>query len=177
MKIKNILLSKSGSILVQTAGIALSMMILFSFVYQFSRVILISGGVKEEVQNSAISAVTENYYPSFNGMREGNSGAYILSGGAWNSCLNESNIKSYLISNYSLTSAGDTLEKNEQDGSLQYSISNINASYENCDFATNDNSLKATVDYTINIPIKFFVGNVTTFSLTKQTEVEFEQKF
>lgn len=168
---------RRGAVLVQAAAAVLSMMIVFSLAYQYGRVLLISSGVKNEIKNAAITAITDNYYPSFNGMREGNSGAYALSGGSFKSTLNEGNIKQYLCINHQLTASGSVLQKNEDDGSLQFSISDINVSYKNGSLASNKDKLKTTVFYTINIPVKFFVGNPLTFSFPESAEVEFEQKF
>lgn len=176
-RLYNIFFDKSGSVLINTAAVLFLMAIIFSLVYQFGRILIISSGVKEEVRNAAITAIADNYYPSFNGMREGNSGAYRLTENNWTDDINSEDIKNSLAGNYSFNQSGNTLLMYDSDGKLQYSISAVTALYKNASFASDDNNLTVNVSYTINVPVKFLNVPLTTFSFPSSVSVAFEKKF
>jgi hypothetical protein len=175
---KNFLFDKRGSVTVQTAGIIIIVMLLFSIVYTYAKTTVIASGIRDNVRNAVIQTVTANYYNTYAGMREGNTGAYQLDNDStWQDCADAGNIGQSLKNLLKLTEAAGFLQKIDADSSLQYSISDMNVKVLNSDFDSNSKRLKIHATYTLNIPVSFFVVETQPISIPMNAEAEIEEKF
>ena len=57
-------------------AITLALIFIFAGISEYLRMLVIAQGVRDAVQSSVISTVTENYANVYHGAREGYSGAY-----------------------------------------------------------------------------------------------------
>ncbi len=75
-KIKQILRRKDGAGFPLIIAITLSMVIIFTGISEYFRLMIVAQGVRDAVQAAVISTVVENYDDVYHGIREGYSGAY-----------------------------------------------------------------------------------------------------
>jgi hypothetical protein len=171
-----IIKDKKGSAVVKAVAVIFAMTFIFSIVFQYARVLIITFGIREAVRNELIMIVNSNYSTSFYGMCEGNTGAYGFDNG-WHdiSCLGDA--ENDIVSMLGLQKSGGAYEKTESGGKPEYSIKDINVTITNADFASNSVKFRAHVSYTLSIPVTVFLIDVQTFTFTKTANVRFEQKF
>lgn len=83
LKTKKILRHTSGNSAPLTLAIILAVIILSCAVFEYLRLMVIASGVRDAVQSAVIDVATENWDDAYNGLREGYSGGYTLSGTDW----------------------------------------------------------------------------------------------
>lgn len=168
---------KKGSVIVQTAAIVIMIMLPFSVVYQFGRVLIIASGTHDAVRNSIISTVSENYYNSFDGMREGNSGAYIRdNSGNWQGIVNSGTAVQSLIQTLQLKNSDNGLQSISDTGSLNYGISDLSISVKNAELRSNSIKLSVYAAYILDVPVDFFLIKFQ-LHLPMTVNAKFEQLF
>ena len=74
-KIKQILRGKGGAGFPLIIAITLSLVIIFTGISEYFRLMIIAQGVRDAVQAAVISMVVENYDDVYHGVREGYSGS------------------------------------------------------------------------------------------------------
>ena len=92
MKVVKILRSKKGFSAPWTVVIAIAALMFFVVAWQFLRLMTIAAGVKDAVQSAVISTSVANYGNVYDGIREGYSGGYRLSGNSWKEAVSKGNI-------------------------------------------------------------------------------------
>ena len=75
-KIKQILRGKGGEGFPLIIAITLSLVMIFTGISEYFRLMIVAQGVRDAVQAAVISTVVENYDDVYHGVREGYSGAY-----------------------------------------------------------------------------------------------------
>ena len=75
-KLKHILKNKSGSGFPLIITVTLSLVIIFTGISEYFRLMIVAQGVRDAMQAAVISTVVENYDDVYHGVREGYSGAY-----------------------------------------------------------------------------------------------------
>lgn len=177
MRLNDLLADKKGSVIVSAAAMVFSMMFVFSLVYQYARLCIIPAGVRDTVRNIVTGSVTDNFYNTYDGMCSGTTGAYAYSGYFWSDSSELGDLESKLKSELSLTASSGTLEKLNSDGSLQYSISDFSAGVENSGFASNNSRLSVHAEYTLSVPVTFFLVKVPPVQISMSADAKIEEKF
>ena len=75
-KIKRIFKDKNGSGFPLIIAITLSLLIVFTGISEYFRLMIVAQGVRDALQAAVISTVNDNYDDVYHGVREGYSGAY-----------------------------------------------------------------------------------------------------
>lgn len=70
-KIKRILKDKSGSGFPLIIAVTLSLVIVFTGISEYFRLMIVAQGVRDAVQTAVISTVNDNYDDVYHGVREG----------------------------------------------------------------------------------------------------------
>lgn len=173
---KKLLRSRRGDVTVQTVAVIMILILMIIPVYHYCRILYICNSVKSSFRDELVKTVTANYHPSYDGMREGNSGAYNLESNVWTDKLNKGSVISDLTNKLSLNQNGTLYDKTDPNGALEYTISNINITVQNAELADNSNKLSAKATYTITVPIKL-LNNTINQSYNINTDAEFEPTF
>ena len=119
--LKRILKGKRGNALPLACAIVMSLILIFSAVSEYMRLQIIAKGVRDALQTSVISVVTQNYDDVYNGLREGYSGGYTLaSTDKWESKIDIGDVYSYL----------DNLLGLEKDGAYHFKNTGKEAEYK-----------------------------------------------
>lgn len=81
--LKGILCNKRGNTTPLVIALILVLLLLLCAMSEFFRLAIIANGVRNALQSAVISVATENYDEAYNGLREGYSGGYWLTGEKW----------------------------------------------------------------------------------------------
>jgi hypothetical protein len=76
-----------------------------------------------------------------------------------------------------LTQSAGALEKLDGDGSLQYSISDLDVEISNPGFASNNGRFCVHASYSLGVPVSFFLVKTGPVIIPMSADVEIEEKF
>lgn len=157
-KIKRILTNKSGSGFPLIIAIALALIIIFTGISEYFRLVIVAQGVRDAVQTAVISTVNDNYDDVYHGVREGYSGAYQPYAGDFEESLDYGDIYDRLDGILGLSSNGGYHEKRTPDGKLEFKVWNLDVDIRNAPLASDDQaSARFEADSTIllEVPVSF----------------------
>jgi len=86
-KLKKILKDKRGMSYPLTVALVLALLITLCVLAEFFRLSIIAYGIRDALQESVISVATTNYNEVYDGLREGYSGSYFMTGDCWEETL------------------------------------------------------------------------------------------
>jgi len=157
-KARRLLRSKKGFSAPWTVVIAISALLFFVVVWQYMRLMTIASGVKDAVQSAVISTSVANYANVYNGIREGYSGGYTLSGSSWRQKVSKGNIYGRLDDLLGLSQRGDKHIKYNSDG-IEYCVYDLSVSVDNAPLAPsstrNIGQFEATSTIMLEVPLSF----------------------
>lgn len=180
IKFRKILLNKGGSSTLLIVAIVLVIIILSSAAFEYMRLMIVAMGIRDAVQSSVIDVATENWDEVYNGLREGYSGGYTLTGSSWSENISTGNIYERLEENLSLVQEGDKYIK-YTGSNLEYAISNLCVDVKNAPLApsdvsgTNQFTVEGTVD--ITMPLSFGWEHLPNVKLKLKLKAGYVPKF
>ena len=86
-KLKKMIKDKKGMSYPLTVALVLALLIALCVLAEFFRLSIIAYGVRNALQESVISVATTNYNEVYDGLREGYSGGYFMTGDCWEETL------------------------------------------------------------------------------------------
>mgnify|MGYP003106132822 CR=1 FL=1 len=90
-KIRKLVMDKKGMSYPLTVALVLALLIALCVLAEFFRLSIIAYGVRNALQESVISVATTNYNEVYDGLREGYSGGYFMTGDCWEETLDYGN--------------------------------------------------------------------------------------
>lgn len=178
MRIRNVLRNKKGEAAVLTVALILGLLLLLCAIAEFFRLAVIVQGVRDGLQQSVITVVTTNYDETYNGLREGYSGGYMLSGDEWQENLDYDYVLTRLSNLLGADRRGSTLIKGQPEG-YEYRLSGLNVEIINAPLTpgnTNKN-FEADARITIEIPLSFGWDMVPPLKMEIRTRAAYMPKF
>ncbi|MFI3226493.1 MAG: hypothetical protein R3Y09_03680 [Clostridia bacterium] len=177
-KIYKVLVDKKAEASPLIIAIVLCLILIMSAMSEVFRLTIITSGVRESLQSVVISVATSNYDELYNGLREGYSGGYVLSGNSWEEQLDFSDIYAILDENLGTVESGSYHVK-EQDDGYEYRFSELEISVNNTSFAPreNDSNFSATVSLKLEIPLAFGWDMLAPLELNIETNAVYVPKF
>ncbi len=121
---------------------------------------------------------TTNYDETYNGLREGYSGGYALSGESWQENLDYDDVYNRLDNLLETTEAGGYHIKEDKSG-YEYRLSGLSVDIENTPLtpgSANDN-LEVDARITIEIPLSFGWGKLPPLKMELRTRSAYMPKF
>lgn len=179
-KIISSLKDKSGSSMPLAVAITLSLVIIFSGVSEYLRLLIIAQGVRDAVQAAIISTVVENYDDVYHGVREGYSGGYQPIAGNFNESLDYGDIYDRLDDILSLSTNGSYHEKKTSEGKLEFRIWNLSVDIRNAPLAAGDNPsarFEADAAITLEVPVSFGGKLLPPMRIRLKTSAGYTPKF
>lgn len=160
---------RRGDVLVQGMVWLLLTFVLFVLIMEFTRIQIISVGIRDAVEQAVTSVAINNAYNSYNGVREGNSGAYKMTNDSWRENISTIDVQNKLISLLKLHSKNGVFMKPNPEGEgYEFKISNLNVTPSNAEFASNLQKAKYRATCTVEIPLS--LGFEAFGSVTIQME-------
>ena len=180
IKIGKILSDKSGSSAPLTLAVVLVVMMMSCTVFEYMRLVVIASGVRDAVQAAMIDVATENWDDAYNGLREGYSGGYTLSGTNWVVRLDAGNVYSRLESTLGVKKeSGKYVKYTGPD--VEYTLSGLSVSMQNAPLAPTDtggiSQLSATGTVDVEVPLSFGWGHLPPLKFTMKLKGGFTPKF
>ena len=178
MQIRTVLRDKKGEATVLTVSLILGLLLLMCAMAEFFRLAVIVQGVRDGLQQSVITVATTNYDETYNGLREGYSGGYVLSGNSWRENLDYDDVLARMGTLLGADMGGDTLTKWQPKG-YEYRLSDLDVEIINTPLTpgnTNKN-FEADARITIEIPLSFGWNMVPPLQMEIRTRAAYMPKF
>ena len=179
-KIKQILRRKDGAGFPLIIAITLSLVMIFTGISEYFRLMIVAQGVRDAVQAAVISTVVENYDDVYHGVREGYSGAYQPFAGDFEESLDYGDIYDRLDGILGLSSSGGYHEKRTPDGKLEFKVWNLDVDIRNAPLASGDQaSARFEADSTIllEVPVSFGGQLLPSMIIKVKTSAGYTPKF
>lgn len=177
---KKLLKSKHGNGNLLAIVVVISIMLISCSVYEYMRLMIIAKGIRDAVQSAVISVATTNYDEVYNGLREGYSGGYKLSGNKWDESLDIGDIYSQLDSTLGLTRQGGKHVK-YADETLEYSLWGLDVDIKNAPFAPSNantaNKFLAEATIELEVPLSFGWKSLPSMRITLHVKAGYTPKF
>lgn len=162
-KIKQMLKDKSGGFQLVSIAVAIFLFSAIMVYVEYEHMDEVSLGVRDAVQSAVTAACTENYDRVYNGVREGYSGGYKLSGGNWSEDMDTGDIYAKLDTVLGTHSEGG--EHIKYAGTrMAYSLSDLSVQMTNTPFAPddpeNENKFTCVTYVTLRVPLMFGWGSI-----------------
>lgn len=176
-----ILKSKKGSAVPLACAIVISLFLIFCTVMEYVRFTTIANGVRDALQAAVTSVSTENYDETYNGLREGYSGAYEkASNSPWQEKLDTGDIYAQLDELLGLKNVSGKRIK-LAGGKTEYKLYGLSVNIANSPFApaASDMAGRFTVDarLTVEVPLSLGWEILPPLKLTIKTKAGYMQKF
>jgi len=179
-KIKRILKDKSGEGFPLIIAVTLSLVIIFTGISEYFRLMIVAQGVRDAVQTAVISTVNDNYDDVYHGVREGYSGAYQPMADDFDESLDYGDIYERLDKILGLKATSFYHEKRTSDGKLEFKVWNLNVDIRNAPFASGDQaSARFETDSTImlEVPVSFGGKLLPPMTIKVKTSAGYTPRF
>lgn len=161
-----------------TIALILGLLLLSCAISEFFRLGIIVQGVRDGLQQAVITVATTNYDETYNGLREGYSGGYILSGEIWQEDLDYDDVY-FRLDNLLETDKAGGYHIKEGRGGYEYRLSQLSVDIINTPLTpgnANDN-LEVDARITIEIPLSFGWDKLPPFTMEIRTRSAYMPKF
>lgn len=178
MKLLNILKSRRGDSTPLTIALVLGLLLLTCAMAEFFRLGLIVQGVRDGLQQAVITVATTNYDETYNGLREGYSGGYTLSGDSWQENLDYDDVY-YRLDNLLGTDSESGYHIKVQGDGYEYRLSGLSVDILNTALTPGNanNNFEADARITIEIPLSFGWEAVPPLKMEVRTRAAYMPKF
>ena len=178
LKLRNILKDKRAESTPMTIAMILSILLLCCALAEFFRLGIIVQGVRDSLQSSVISVATTNYDEVYNGLREGYSGGYQLSGDDWQSNLDYYDVYGRMDEILGTTTSQGYHVK-EQPLGYEYRYNDLNIEITNTGLTPGNanKNFEADVSVQIEIPLSFGWELVPPLEMDIRTKAAYMPKF
>lgn len=179
-KIKLILKDTSGSSFPLIIAVTLTLIMIFTGISEYFRLMIIAQGVRDAVQDAVISTVNDNYDGVYHGVREGYSGGYEPVADDFQESLDYGDIYGRLDSILGLNQSGGYHIKTTSDNKMEFRIWDLDVVIRNAPLASRDivNS-RFKIDSTImlEVPVSFGGKLLPSMKIRKKISAGYTPKF
>ena len=179
-KFKRIIKDKGAVSFPLIIAITLSLVIIFSGISEYFRLMIVAQGVRDAVQSAVISTVNDNYDDVYHGVREGYSGAYQPIAADFEESLDYGDIYDRLDSILGLRYSGGYHEKRTSENKLEFRIWGLSVNIKNAPFAARDQSttrFKADSTIMLEVPVSFGGKLLPPMQIKVKTSAGYTPKF
>lgn len=178
MKLFKIMKDRRGNSTPLTIALILGLLLLICALSEFFRLGIIVSGVRDGLQQAVITVATTNYDEAYNGLREGYSGGYILSGESWQENLDYDDVY-YRLDNLLGTTQVGGYHIKEDKGGYEYRLSGLSVDIANAPLTPGgtEHNLEADARITIEIPLSFGWDRLPPLTMEIRTKSAYMPKF
>ena len=159
-KLKVVLKDRKGTSFPLVIAVTLSLLFIFVGISEYMRLMIISSGVRDAVQEAIISTVNDNYADVYHSVREGYAAGYQPNGTGFSSSVNYGDIYGYLDNTLGLRQVGSEHIKYAR-SEVEFKIYDLSVTIDNAPIAPSSATQKFTANgwVTVEVPVKY--GNKT----------------
>lgn len=178
MKLIKIMKERHGNSTPLTIALILGLLLLICAIFEFFRLGIIVSGVRDGLQQAVITVATTNYDETFNGLREGYSGGYTLSGENWQENLDYDDVY-YRLDNLLGTDESRGYHIKEDKSGYEYRLSGLSVDIINAPLTPGsaDDNFEVDAKVTIEIPLSFGWDKLPPFTMEVRTRSAYMPKF
>lgn len=156
-KWKNVLKSQSGNGIPLAAAVSLFLVMTMLGIMEYSRLMIISSGVKAAMQEAVISVVNDNYNEIYHSVREGYAAGYEPWGGSFEDSVDEGDVYGRLGDLLGLNYEGNYLTGRLPDGGIEYKVGQLSVEIPNSNLAPsmNGQSYEVITTVRLEVPVSF----------------------
>lgn len=177
-KLKKTVMDRRGMSYPLTVALVLALLIVLCVLAEFFRLSVIAYGVWDSLQESVISVATTNYNEVYDGLREGYSGGYFMTGDCWEESLDYGDVYTQLDRLLGTNPDGSYHVKWQGDG-YEYRITALDVVISNAPFAPGSagQNFEADVSVQLEIPLSFGWETLPPVRMTVRTKAAYMPKF
>lgn len=179
-KLKLILKDKGGSSFPLIIAVTLALIIIFTGISEYFRLMIIAQGVRDAVQDAVISTVNDNYDDVYHGVREGYSGGYEPVADDFQESLDYGDIYGRLDNILGLNQSGGYHIKTTLDNKMEFRIWDLDLVIRNAPIASGDiSNARFKIDSTImlEVPVSFGGKLLPSMKIRIKTSAGYTPKF
>jgi len=172
-KIKRILTDKKGSSFPLIVAVTLCLVMIFTGVSEYFRLMIIAQGVRDAVQDAVISTVNDNYDDVYHGVREGYSDDFEES-------LDYGAIYDRLDTILGLSRESGYHVKTTSEGKIEFKIWNLEVDIRNAPLALGDrpdSRFEADSSIMLEVPVSFGGRLLPSMKIKIKTSAGYTPKF
>jgi len=178
MKAVKILKSRRANSTPLTIALVLCILVICCGISEYFRLMIIINGVRDGLQQSVIAVSTTNFDEVYNGLREGYSGGYVLSGNSWSEKLDYYDVYSRMDKLLGTVSQDGYHVKVQKSG-YEYRYSGLTVEIANVPLTpgnTNQN-FEADARIQIEIPLSFGFQMLPPLKMEVRAKAVYMPKF
>lgn len=155
-------------------AIVLVLLILICAVAEYSRIWIISQGVKEATQQAVLSTVNDNYNDVYHAVREGYAAGWSPDDrGGWEQSVDEGNVYAQLSRILGLSSEGGIYIK-YSGGYAEFSVSDLTVEIQNNGLRSGQSAGYAAIaELELTVPVRFVGVAFPAAQMTLHTEAKY----
>lgn len=179
-KFKVVLKDKAGNAFPLIIAVTLVLIMIFTGISEYFRLMIIAQGVGDAVQDAVISTVNDNYDDVYHGVREGYSGGYQPVADDFQESLDYGDIYGRLDSILGLNQSGGYHIKTTSDNKMEFRIWDLDVVIRNAPLASGDiASSRFRIDSTImlEVPVSFGGKLLPSMKIRIKTSAGYTPKF
>lgn len=179
-KLIDVLKDKSGSSFPLIIAVTLALIMIFTGISEYFRLMIIAQGVRDAVQDAVISTVNDNYDDVYHGVREGYSGGYQPVVDDFQESLDYGDIYGRLDNILGLNQSGGYHIKSTSDNKIEFRIWDLDVVIRNAPIASGDiPSSRFKIDSTImlEVPVSFGGKLLPSMKIRIKTSAGYTPKF
>ena len=136
-------------------------------------------GVRDAIESAIITTATSNAYNTYDGIREGNSGAYVPDGkGGWSKTVTTGDVIYKLCSLLRLSSdSGGFVHHNNNPTDIEFRISNLNVKAEIIPLGENKVQSKYYTTCLVSVPFSFGFGYLPDMQIPMKHQSTYMPRF
>ena len=161
-------------------AIALCLVMIFTGISEYFRLIIIAHGVRDALQSAVISTVNDNYDEVYHGVREGYSGGYQPFESEFEEALDYGDIYDRLVHILGLTENEDKYIKRNSEGKTECILSDLEVKIQNLPLGGgNTEGQKFRIDSSIilEVPVSFGGYDLPSMKMKIKTSAGYIPKF
>ena len=160
-----------------TIAVTLSLLLIFCGISEYFRVMLISQGVRDAVQQSVISVMNDNYDDVYHAVREGYAAGWSPTDDSWEESLDTGNVYAGLSSTLGLSPVGGGYAK-YADGETEYTISNLSVRVSNNGLGSGSSTgFLGNATLTLEVPTSFAGSVLPPVRMVLKVQAKYIPKF
>lgn len=130
-RLRRALRSSRGEAPLKAVVLLMALFMLLSVFMEYGRSLVITNGARDSLDRAVIAVAADNVYNSYTGFREGFSAAMEYTGSSWVENVDASDVRQHLVRELGVTNTAEGLSKYRDDGTLEYTIGNLDVRIDN----------------------------------------------
>lgn len=179
-KVRKALINNKGSGFPLTVAIALCLVIIFTGISEYFRLMIVAQGVRDTLQAAVISIVNDNYDDVYHGIREGYSGGYQPISSEFEESVDYGDVYDQMDRILGLEQNGECHVKLTSDAKTEFQISDLEIEVQNAPLAGGDiTGRRFEIDSSIllEVPVSFGGRALPSIKIRVKNSAGYTPKF